>query len=156
MFARERIDYFNLAFLDVHEPVRLFAGLDHDRALVIRHDFTRCPQCLHMRGGKWCSNHLAQVLAYGFHGAPQGYIHMNGTRFREIWNPPIFGALALGAPHPVITTQIAKVNPAHTPVLPIFRGRGRRINIQIVQDSARALAAISWRISTRTCCRWTN
>src|SRR6202007_2505006 len=34
--ASERIDYFNLALLDVHEAVRLFALGHHDRALGIR------------------------------------------------------------------------------------------------------------------------
>src|ERR1700746_2319929 len=34
--ASERINYFNLAFLDVNEAVRLFALVHHDRALGIR------------------------------------------------------------------------------------------------------------------------
>src|SRR5580704_17552284 len=69
-FASERIDYFNLAFLDVHEAVRLFTRLRHDRALGICHHFARRPQCLHVRGGKWCPYHLAQVFAYRLHGGP--------------------------------------------------------------------------------------
>ena len=71
-FASKRIDHLDLAFLDIDEAIRLFARLGHDRALGICHDFARRPQCLHMRGGKWCPYHLAQVFAYGFHGRPQG------------------------------------------------------------------------------------
>src|SRR6202789_350500 len=92
-FARERIHYFNLAFLDVYEAICLLARLGHDRALRVCHHSTRRPQRLHMRGGKWCPYHLAQVLAYGFQGGPRGYSCTNGTRFREIWNPLFFGAL---------------------------------------------------------------
>ncbi len=73
-FASERIDYLNLTFLDIDEAIRSFAGLGHDRALGVGHDLARRPQRLHMRGGKWCPYHFAQVLAYGFHGRPQGLL----------------------------------------------------------------------------------
>src|SRR6516162_7348352 len=67
--ASERINYFNLALLHVHEAVRLFARLGHDRALGIRHYLPRRPQCLNMRGRKWCPYHLAQIFAYRLHQA---------------------------------------------------------------------------------------
>jgi hypothetical protein len=72
--ASERINYFNLALLDVHEAVRLFALLEHDRALGIRHYLPRRPQCLNMRAGKWCPYHLAQIFAYRLHAGSSGWI----------------------------------------------------------------------------------
>src|ERR1700745_41975 len=72
--ASERINYFNLALLDVHEAVRLFALLGHDRALGIRDYFPRRPQCLNMRAGKWCPYHLAQIFAYRLHARSSGWI----------------------------------------------------------------------------------
>ena len=71
-FASERVDSFDLAFLDVHEAVRLFALLDHDRALGVRRYLARCPQCLHVRGRKRCPYHLAQIFANRLHASSQG------------------------------------------------------------------------------------
>src|ERR1700758_4769312 len=78
--AGERIDYFNLALLDVHEAVRLLALLHHDRALGIRHYLPRRPQCLNMRVGKWCPYHLAQIFAYRLHAGSSGWITAHITR----------------------------------------------------------------------------
>src|SRR5580704_9237115 len=78
--ASERIDYFNLALLDVHKAVRLFTLARHDRALGIRHHLPRRPQCLDMRAGKWCPYHLAQVFAYRLHAGSSGWITTHITR----------------------------------------------------------------------------
>src|SRR5215471_8002533 len=72
--ASERINYFNLALLDVHEAVHLFALLGHDRALGMRHYLPRRPQCLNMRAGEWCPYHLAQIFAYRLHPSSSGCI----------------------------------------------------------------------------------
>src|ERR1700683_5659537 len=72
--ASERVNYFNLALLHVHEAVRLFSLLHHDRALGITHYLPRCPQCLNMRAGEWCPYHLAQIFAYRLHAGSSGWI----------------------------------------------------------------------------------
>src|ERR1700758_1658192 len=78
--AGERIDYFNLALLDVHEAGRLFALVHHDRALGIRHYLPRRPQCLNMRAGKWCPYHLAQIFADRLHAGSSGWLTAHITR----------------------------------------------------------------------------
>src|SRR6516164_3065219 len=78
--ASERIDYFNLALLHVHEAVRLFARMRHDRALGIRHYLARRPQRRNMRAGKWCPYHLAQIFAYRLHVGSSGSIATHITR----------------------------------------------------------------------------
>ena len=101
-FARERIDHLNLAFLDIDEAVRFFAGLGHDGALGVCHDLARRPQRLHMRGGKWCPYHLAQVLPYGLHGCPQRLQFREWYKVREIRSPLIFGSVTLGRHLPLV------------------------------------------------------
>jgi len=63
-------NYFNLALLDVHEAVRLFALLGHDRALgyVTTLPAARMPQPAR---GKVVSYHLAQIFAYRLHAGSQ-------------------------------------------------------------------------------------
>src|SRR6516164_4000177 len=78
--ASERINYLNLALLDIHEAVRLLALLGHDRALGICHYLPRRTQCLNMRGGKWGPYHLAQIFAYRFHASSSGWITTYITR----------------------------------------------------------------------------
>src|SRR4029077_2761475 len=78
--ASERINYFNLALLDVHEAVRLFALVHHDRTLGIRHYLSRRPQCPNMRAGKWCPYHLAQIFAYRLHAGSSGWLTTHITR----------------------------------------------------------------------------
>jgi hypothetical protein len=65
-FASERINDFNLAFLNVNEAVRLLPRLRHDGALGIRHHLTCRPQCLNMRGGRGFPDHLRQIFADRF------------------------------------------------------------------------------------------
>src|SRR6266404_4792492 len=86
--AGEWINYFNLALLDVHEAVRLFALLHHDRALGIRHYLPRRPQCLNMRAGKWCPYHLAQIFAYRLHAGSSGWLTTHITRAVAQLAPP--------------------------------------------------------------------